>query len=90
MFALVYLYMACDGNDPFAVTIAVSDSKTRLIEEMNKSIESDCQIPEDEEDEWEEDMNYQVQRRDDDEVFLQHRKRINLYTQYKIHPVEIV
>jgi hypothetical protein len=55
---------------------------------MEKCVEEDCSMPEDEDDEWNTDCNYSVWKRYDREVYLQHKKSINLYATYKIHSVK--
>lgn len=90
MFALTYCFEGVDDNYPYASTIAVSMDKEKLREKMKSCIEEDCTEPTDENDEWNTDCNYQVYKNYGDDVMLQHRKYINLYTTYKIHCVEVV
>ena len=90
MFALTYCYEGVDDNTPYACTIAVSMDIDKLREEMKKCVEEDCTEPTDEDDDWNTDCNYQVFKNYGDDVMLQHRKYINLYTTYKIHSVEVV
>ena len=90
MFALTYCFEGVDDNYPYACTIAVSMDKEKLREKMKSCIEEDCTEPTDENDEWNTDCNYQVYKNYGDDVMLQHRKYINLYTTYKIHCVEVV
>jgi hypothetical protein len=88
MYALTFCYEGVDDNAPFATTIAVSESVQRLREEMAKCVENDTRI--NEEDEWDDDCNFIVNRYYGDVVTLQHKERINLYTSYRIHKVDIV
>lgn len=90
MYALTYCFEGVDDNAPYACTIAVSMDKEKLREEMMKCVEEDCTEPTDEDDDWNTDCNYQVFKNYGDDVMLQHRKYINLYTTYKIHSVEVV
>lgn len=90
MFALTYCFDGVDDNYPYACTIAVSMDKEKLREKMMKCVEEDCTEPTDENDDWNTDCNYQVFKNYGDDVMLQHRKYINLYTTYKIHSVEVV
>lgn len=90
MFALTYCFDGVDDNYPYACTIAVSMDKEKLREKMMKCVEEDCTEPTDEDDDWNTDCNYQVFKNYGDDVMLQHRKYINLYTTYKIHSVEVV
>ena len=90
MFALTYCFEGVDDNYPYACTIAVSMDKEKLREKMKSCIEEDCTEPTDENDEWNTDCNHKVFNNFGDDVTLQHRKYINLYTTYKIHCVEVV
>lgn len=90
MFALTYCFEGVDDNYPYACTIAVSMDKDKLREKMMKCVEEDCTEPTDEDDDWNTDCNYQVFKNYGDDVMLQHKKYINLYTTYKIHSVEVV
>lgn len=90
MYALTYCFEGVDDNCPYACTIAVSTDKEKLREKMMKCVEEDCTEPTDEDDDWNTDCNYQVFKNYGDDVMLQHRKYINLYTTYKIHSVEVV
>lgn len=92
MFALAYCYGGYDMNAPYVCTIAVSEDIEKLRTEMEKCIEEDTREPneEDGEDEWQDDINFKVYSRCDDEVFLQHKKNINLYASYKIHHVTVL
>jgi hypothetical protein len=90
MFALTYCFEGVDDNCPYACTIAVSMDKEKLREKMMKCVEEDCTEPTDEDDDWNTDCNYQIFKNYGDDVMLQHRKYINLYTTYKIHSVEVV
>lgn len=91
MYALTtYCFDGEDDNYPYAYTIAVSMDKEKLREKMMKCVEEDCTEPIDEYDEWNTESNYQVFKNYGDDVMLQHRKYINLYTTYKIHSVEVV
>ena len=92
MYALTYCYEGYDMNSPSATTIAVSEDIEKLRAEMEKCSEEDTREPneEDGEDEWQDDINYKVYKKYDDEVYLQHKKNINLYTSYKIHHVNVL
>jgi hypothetical protein len=90
MYALTYCFEGVDDNYPYACTIAVSMDKEKLREKMMECVEEDCTEPTDEDDDWNTDCNYQVYSKCGDDVMLQHKKYINLYTTYKIHSVEVV
>jgi hypothetical protein len=90
MYALTYCFEGVDDNYPYACTIAVSMDKEKLREKMMECVEEDCTEPTDEDDDWNTDCNYQVYSKCGDDVMLQHKKYINLYTTYKIHSVEVM
>ena len=85
MFALTYCYEGTDNTSPYGTTIAVSTDIEKLKAEMEKCVDKDCEI--DEDDEWADDKNYIAYRKYDNEINLQHRKIINLYTKYTIRSV---
>ena len=89
MYALTFCYEACNGNEPYASTIAISDDIEKLKEKMNRCVEEDCRI--DEEDEYNEECNYKVVSNClETEVVLQHISETDLYTKYHIHFVEVI
>lgn len=92
MFALTYCYEGVDNNTPYACTIAVSEDIEKLRAVMEKCIEEDTREPneEDGENEWQDDINFQVFKKCGDDVLLQHKKNINLYESYKIHRVNVL
>lgn len=92
MYALTYCFEGVDDNAPYACTIAVSEDIEKLRAEMEKCIGEDTREPneEDGESEWDDDINYNVYNRCGDDVYLQHRKHINLYANYKIHFVNVL
>lgn len=92
MYALTFCYEGCDDNSPYATTIAVSEDKEKLIAKMNECVEEDMREPDEDEDEdeWCTDCNWQVYRRYNDKVMLQHKALINLYSTYDITTVEVL
>ena len=99
MYSLIWCYEGVDDNCPSAQTIAVSENKERLIEEMKNCVKMDCESPnrEDYEDVfdyedacWDDERNYEIVRESSTEVLLQHRERTNLYTHYKIHSTKLL
>lgn len=88
MFALTFCYEGVDDCSPYGATLAVSTDIEKLKAEMEKCVAEDCVF--DEEDEWADDKNYVVHRKDDTECVLQHRTNINLYTKYSIHSVDVL
>lgn len=92
MYALTYCYEGVDDNTPYACTIAVSEDKDKLREEMMKCVEEDCrEVGIDEIDcEWDTEYNYEVYRDYGNEIHLHHKKYTELYTSYKIHSVKVI
>lgn len=99
IYALTWCYEGVDDNTPSAQTIAVSDSKEKLIAEMESlvALETEELRPGDfdteeefEEACWNDDENYEVVRRDETDILLQHRMITGLYVRYRIHPVKYI
>lgn len=90
MFALTYCYEGTDMNTPSATTLAVSEDKEKLRQYMVQCAEEDCRLPESDDEEWNDDINYHIWKLYDDELYLQHNKNVNLYTHYKIHEVSVL
>jgi hypothetical protein len=88
MYALTYCFEGVDDSLPYACTLIVSEDLEKVTQYMNNCVEEDCKYPTCEEDEWNTDCNYSVWKRYDREVYLQHKKSINLYATYKIHSVK--
>lgn len=86
MFALTYCFEGHDDNNPYATTIAISNDIEKLRVEMEKCVDEDCEV--DEDDDWADDKNFIAYRKGYNEITLQHRKYINLYATYKIHSVD--
>jgi hypothetical protein len=90
MYALTYCYEGDDDNQPYTITLNISTDKQKLLDEMKRWINEDCRMSEDENKMWQDDLNYSVWKELGDEVYLQHNKRTNLYTSYKVHEVEVL
>ena len=92
IYALTFLYEGCDDSYPYAMTLAVSDDREKLIAKLDEYIEEDT--ADDEEDIWNEDCNFKVNEnwRSDNYVgvILQHKARINLYQKYIINKVDFL
>lgn len=88
MYALTYCYEGVDNTAPYGATLAVSTDIEKLKAEMEKCVDEDCEI--DEDDEWADDKNYIAYRKYDTEIALQHRKNINLYAKYTIRSVDVL
>lgn len=88
MYSLTYLYEGVDDCSPYATTIAVSDDPNKLHKKMYECVEQDQFEPDDDDECWDDCHNYNVIKTYENEVVLQHRKRINLYAKYSINQVE--
>ena len=82
-YALTWCYEGYDDNTPVALTIAVSDDMEKLKKKMEECIAYDTEV--DEEDEWNDDKNYNVHRKDSVSALLQHKAIINLWVKYQIN-----
>ena len=94
MYALTFCY---EGNPnfnyyPYAQTIAVSYDLNTLIEKMERCITEDCEV--NKEDEWDDSMNFTVDSKvhynDVIYTILQHKINTELYTKYRISPVNVL
>lgn len=89
-YALTFTYEACDGNQPYSTTIAVSDDEQKLIKKMQECAEEDCLPPDEDEDEWDDALNFEVYERLEHRTILRHRKREELYIEYFVQEVEFI
>ena len=87
MYALIYLYGGTESQEPFSTCLGVSTDIEKLKNEMNNWVSGDCLV--DEEDEWSEEGNYKVISQFENDIWLQHKKNINLYTKYIIQSVDV-
>lgn len=92
MYALNFIYEGYDNSSPYSVTIAVSDDVEKLRSKMAECVEEDCKEPNEDEDEdiYDDCMNYEVERQSKDDVLLIHREIADLYTRYRIHQVDVL
>ena len=90
MFALTYKYEGVEDSKPYAVTLAVSDSRDKLENYMNECVAEDCQEPLNEDEEWDTDHNYKEVERHYNGVLLQHRAYTDLYAGYEIREVDVL
>ena len=88
MYALTYCFEGTDQTSAFATTIAISSDIELLRAEMNKCIEEDCVVPED--DIWDDSKNFSVDSQSLDWATLTHNTIRNLYAEYKITPVMVL
>lgn len=92
MHALVFLYEGYDDCLPYSVTIAVSEDVEKLRSKMAECIEEDCREPneDDDEDVYDDSINYEVVRKSEDDALLNHRELGDLFTRYRINQVEVL
>lgn len=92
MYALNFTYEGYDDCTPYSVTIAVSEDIEKLRSKMAECIEEDCIEPneDDDEDEYDDSINYEVVRKSKDDALLNHRELGDLFTRYRIHQVEVL
>lgn len=92
MYALTFCYEGYDDCTPCSVTIAVSEDVEKLRSKMAECIEEDCRElnEDDDEDEYDDSINYELVRKSEDDALLNHRELGDLYTRYRIHPVEVL
>ena len=90
MHALTFCYEGYDDCTPYACTIAVSEDLEKLKAEMEKCIEEDCREPNEDEEMYDDSINYEVVRKSEDDALLNHRELGDLYTRYRIHQVEVL
>lgn len=94
MYALTFIYEGVDDCLPYAVTIAVSEDREKLITELERCVEEDCRELNEEETEelgetWD-NVNYEVYEKYDGQVILRHKENNDLYTKYRIHEVKVL
>jgi hypothetical protein len=90
MYALNFTYEGYDDCIPYSVTIAVSEDVEKLRSKMAECIEDDCREPNEDEDKYDDSINYEVVRKSEDNALLNHREFGDLYTRYGIHQVEVL
>lgn len=94
MYALTFIYEGVDNCLPYAVTIAVSEDRDKLITELERCVEEDCRELNEEEteelDETWDSVNYEVYEKYDGQVILRHKENNDLYTKYRIHEVKVL
>ena len=55
---------------------------------MKECIDRDCRTPDDDSELWNDDCNYSIYKKYDDEVYLKHNANDDAYVIYKIHEVD--
>lgn len=91
MYALTFCYEG-GNNIPYATTIAVSEDKNKLVEEMNKCVEEDMREPDEDdgEDEYSDTCNWEVCEQYELETLMQHKTITDLYGKYTIRVVTVL
>lgn len=91
MYALTYIYEGAEDFLPYAVTLAVSSDKEKLVQKMYEYVEDDCLEPFNEDEQYDTDSNYQIcERIEGVSIRLQHRVHTELYAMYTIKKVEVL
>jgi hypothetical protein len=92
MYALTYCFEGGSNSSsyPYGATIAVSNDIEKLREEMARCVEGDCYQPEDEDEQWDDDKNFQIDSQGMNFVTLSHRMDTHLYAEYKISEVQVL
>lgn len=88
MYALVYTYEGYYNSAPYSVAIAISNDIGVLRVEMQKCIDSDIAI--DEDDEYNEEKNFELIMKWNDNARLQHKNTPELYIKYEIQVVDVL
>ena len=94
MYALTFIYEGVDDYLPFSSTIAVSEDRDKLITELERCVEEDCRVMNEDEladaDENWDNVNYEVYEKYDGQVILRHKENTDLYTEYTIREVRVL
>lgn len=88
MYALVYTYEGYYNGTPYSVVIAISNDIGVLRVEMEKCINSDIEI--DEDDDFNEEKNFNLISNWNDSARLQHRNTPELCVKYEIQVVDVL
>lgn len=88
MYALVYTYEGYYNSAPYSVAIAISNDIGVLRVEMQKCIDSDIAI--DEDDEYNEEKNFELIMKWNDNARLKHKRTPELYIKYEIQVVDVL
>ena len=88
MYALVYTYEGYYNSAPYSVAIAISNDIGVLRVEMQKCINSDIEI--DEDDDFNEEKNFNLISNWNDNERLQHKNTPKLYINYDIQVVDVL
>lgn len=88
MYALVYTYEGYYNSAPYSVVIAISNDIGVLRVEMQKCIDSDIAI--DEDDEYNEEKNFELLTKWYDSARMQHINTPELYIRYEIQVVDVL
>ena len=89
-YALTYCYEGIEDMIAYGTTIAVSKDIEKLRKKMEECIAEDCVCPEDEDEQYSTDQNFEVYDKFQDIAHLSHRVYRNLCATYKITTVEVL
>ena len=90
MYVLTYCFEGVDDMIAYGATIAVSKDIEKLRKKMEECIAEDCVCPEDEDEQYSTDQNYEVYDKFQDIAHLSHRVYKRLCATYKITKVEVL
>lgn len=88
MYALTYCYEGCMNTVPFALTIAVSEDRHKLVQKMQECVSEDIEINED--DPWSDSCNFGIFKESLDKIILLHRNIDDLYICYEIQNTKVL
>lgn len=89
MFALVYTFEGDMNNIPYSCVIAVSESKDKIIAELQKSITESIEETDEDDDDYY-DKNFIVDKKYESRCTLYWKYDTNLYISYEIQEVEVI
>lgn len=89
MFALVYTYEGDVNNTPHSCVIAVSESKDKIIAELQKSINESIEETDEDDDDYY-DKNFIVHKKYESSCTLYWKYDTDLYITYEIQSVDVI
>jgi hypothetical protein len=89
MFALVYTYEGDMNHIPYSCVIAVSESKDKIIAELQKCVTESTTETDDEDDDYYE-KNFVIEKNYEDITILKWKHNPDLYIKYEIQSVEVI
>lgn len=89
MYAVVYLFEGYDDNLPYSNVLGVYSNIERARAEMLENVAIDCEVLEDEDDEFFGYRNFEIHKQYENDVVLHHKVYTNCYTKYTIQLVDV-